>query len=72
LAPYPEELSDKVVQYYSFVGDTILDPFLGSGTTLISAKKFNRNCVGIELHQEYIDMVNKRCGISVSAKSQEG
>ena len=60
LAPYPEELSDKVVKYYSFVGDTILDPFLGSGTTLLSAKKLNRNCLGIELHQEYIDMSIKR------------
>ena len=60
LAPYPEELSDKVVKYYSFVGDKILDPFLGSGTTLLSAKKLNRDCVGIEIHQEYINMSLKR------------
>jgi DNA modification methylase len=60
LAPYPEELSDKIVKYYSFVGDMILDPFLGSGTTLLSAKKLNRDCLGIELHQEYIDMSIKR------------
>ena len=36
LAPYPKELSDKIVQYYSFVNDVVLDPFMGSGTTAIS------------------------------------
>lgn len=60
LAPYPEELSDKIIQYYSFVGDIVLDPFLGSGTTLISCKKLNRQGVGFEIHKEYCDMSVKR------------
>jgi DNA modification methylase len=60
LAPYPEELSDNIIKYYSFVGDTVLDPFLGSGTTLISTKKHDRKCIGIEIHQEYIDLIEKR------------
>ncbi len=59
-APYPVELSDKIVKYYSFVGDTVLDPFLGSGTTLVSCKKLNRKGIGIELHEEYVEMAERR------------
>lgn len=60
LAPYPEKLSDNIIQYYSFVGDTILDPFLGSGTTLLSCEKFNRNGIGFDIHDEYIKMSEDR------------
>lgn len=60
LAPYPEKLSDNIIKYYSFYGDLILDPFLGSGTTLVSCKKFGRNGVGFEIHKEYVEMANAR------------
>lgn len=60
LAPYPKELSDKIVKYYSYVNDVVLDPFMGSGTTAVSCVDLKRQYVGIELHQEYIDMANKR------------
>lgn len=59
-APYPEALSDKIIKYYSFIGDIILDPFMGSGTTAISCINQNRKYIGYELHQEYIDMAEKR------------
>lgn len=59
-APFPEELSDRIIRYYSFVGDKVLDPFVGSGTTLVSCKKFERNGIGIEIHNEYIKMASKR------------
>ena len=59
-APYPEELSEKVIQYYSFVGDVVLDPFMGSGTTAISCIKLDRNYIGCELHKEYIEMSQQR------------
>ena len=55
-APYPIELTDKIISYYSFVGDTIIDPFFGSGTTGLSCKKYNRKCIGFEIHSNYIDM----------------
>lgn len=55
-APYPQILSDKIIKYYSFVGDLVLDPFMGSGTTAVSCMDLNRNYVGIELHEEYIQM----------------
>jgi DNA modification methylase len=60
LAPYPKELSDKIVKYYSYVNDVVLDPFMGSGTTAISCIDLNRKYLGIELHQEYIDMAETR------------
>ena len=58
-APYPIELTDKIVSYYSFVGDTIIDPFFGSGTTGLSCKKYNRKCIGFELHTKYIELFEK-------------
>lgn len=60
LAPYPKELSDKIVKYYSYVGDVVLDPFMGSGTTAISCIDLKRQYLGIEVHQEYIDMAQNR------------
>ena len=60
LAPYPEKLSDNIVKYYSFHGDNVLDPFLGSGTTLVSCKKLERNGIGFEIHEEYIKMSESR------------
>lgn len=59
-APYPTELVDKLVRYYSYVGDTVLDPFMGSGTTAVVAKQLNRHFVGFEIHSEYIDLANRR------------
>jgi len=71
-APYPEELVDRLVKYYSFVGDTVLDPFMGSGTTAISSYKLNRKSIGYELHSEYIKLFEERIlkvqKVSVSSK----
>jgi DNA modification methylase len=60
LAPFPKELSDKIVKYYSFVGDVVLDPFMGSGTTAISCMDLNRKYIGCEIHEEYVRMANER------------
>jgi DNA modification methylase len=59
-APFPLELSDKIIKYYSYVNDTVLDPFMGSGTTAISAINLNRNYIGFEKESIYCDMANKR------------
>lgn len=69
LAPYPEELSDKIIKYYSFVGDTVLDPFLGSGTTLLSCEKLNRNGIGFDIHDEYIKMSQDRINKYIENKN---
>jgi len=59
-APFPEELPYRLIQLYSFKGDIILDPFMGSGTTAVSALKTHRKFVGYEISQEYIDLAEKR------------
>ncbi|NLH60128.1 MAG: site-specific DNA-methyltransferase [Ignavibacteriales bacterium] len=59
-APFPEELPYRLIQLYSFKGDIILDPFMGSGTTAVAAIKSERKFVGYDISQEYIDLSEKR------------
>jgi len=59
-APFPEELPYRLIQLYSFTGDIILDPFMGSGTTAVSAIKSDRKFVGYDISKEYIDLAEKR------------
>jgi len=59
-APFPIELPKRCIKLLSYVGDTVLDPFLGSGTTLIAAYLLNRKGVGIEIDKSYCDLSIKR------------
>ena len=59
-AVFPEKLAEDHILSWSNEGDTVLDPMAGSGTTLKMAKKNNRNYIGIEIGEEYIDIINKR------------
>jgi len=59
-APYPEELATRLVRMFSFVGDTVLDPFMGTGTTTVAAAKWGRNSIGVEIDPHYFDMSEKR------------
>jgi site-specific DNA-methyltransferase (adenine-specific) len=59
-APFPIELPKRCIKLFSFVGDTILDPFVGSGTTLIAATMLNRIGIGIEIETEYCQLAKKR------------
>ncbi|HOQ11595.1 MAG: DNA adenine methyltransferase YhdJ [Spirochaetes bacterium ADurb.Bin218] len=59
-APFPEELPYRLIQLYSFKGDIILDPFMGSGTTAVAALKSERKFVGYEINKEYIELAEKR------------
>ena len=59
-APFPEELPFRLIQLYSFKDDIVLDPFMGSGTTAISALKSDRKYVGYEINKEYIELAEKR------------
>ena len=59
-APFPEELPNRLIQLYSFKGDIILDPFMGSGTTALSAMKSDRNYVGYDISEEYIALTERR------------
>ncbi|MFI5133380.1 MAG: DNA-methyltransferase [Chitinophagales bacterium] len=59
-APFPEELPYRLTQLYSFVDDIILDPFMGSGTTAVSALKSDRKFIGYDTDKSYIKLAEKR------------
>ena len=59
-APYPVELATRLIRMFSFVGDTVLDPFLGTGTTSVAAARAGRNSVGVEVDPEYLDLARRR------------
>ena len=59
-APFPIELPYRLIQLYTFKGDVVLDPFIGSGTTAIAALKAERNYVGYDNDQEYIKLAKER------------
>lgn len=58
-APYPLELANRLIRMFSFTGDTILDPFCGSGTTMVAALRSGRNSIGVEIDSEYCRMAAK-------------
>ncbi len=55
-APFPEELPRRLIKLYSYPEDLVLDPFLGSGTTLTAATKLGRRAVGVEINPEFCDL----------------
>jgi len=59
-APFPIELASRLIRMFSFVGDTVLDPFNGSGTTSIAAAKAGRNSVGYDIEPTYLDLAISR------------
>ncbi|MCL4497153.1 MAG: thermonuclease family protein [Deltaproteobacteria bacterium] len=60
IAMFPEELPKRLIKMFSFVGDTVLDPFLGSGTTSLAAKNLNRNSAGYEINPDFIDTIKNK------------
>jgi site-specific DNA-methyltransferase (adenine-specific) len=65
----PIELLDRIIQIGSDCGDTVLDPFCGSGTTLVSAKLLGRNYIGIDVNQEAIALTRKRLDMPIKTTS---
>ena len=59
-AQYPEKLIDRIIKVATNPGDIVLDPFMGSGTTAVVAKRLDRRYIGYEVTQEYIDMAEER------------
>ena len=59
-APYPEDLAERLIRMFSFVGDTVLDPFVGTGTTCAAAMKHGRNSIGYEIDPEYFRQTRRR------------
>lgn len=63
IAMFPEELPRRLIRMFSFVGETILDPFAGSGTTLLAAKNQDRNSVGYEINPDFIPFIKEKLDV---------
>ena len=63
IAVFPEELPSRLIKMFAFVGDTVLDPFLGSGTTTLAAKKLSRNSTGYEINSDFIPLIKQKLDI---------
>jgi site-specific DNA-methyltransferase (adenine-specific) len=63
LAVFPEEIPRRLIKMFSFAGDTILDPFLGSGTTSLAARNLERNSIGYEINPEFLPVIKEKLGI---------
>ena len=59
-APYPFEIAYRLVRMFSFTGDTVLDPFMGTGTTLLAASRCGRNGIGVEIEESYVRKAKAR------------
>jgi DNA modification methylase len=60
IAPFPYELPYKFIKAYSFIGEIILDPFCGSGTTMLAAKNLSRNSIGYEINPVFANIIKER------------
>ena len=59
-APFPLELPQRCIKLFSYVGDTVLDPFMGSGTTLLAALQNGRSSIGVDIDEDYCKLATKR------------
>jgi modification methylase len=66
-APYPTELAYRLVRMFSFTGDTVLDPFMGTGTTLIASARCGRNSVGVDVEPAFVKMAKEKLEREVSS-----
>lgn len=67
-APFPVDLPYRCIQLYTFKGDVVLDPFIGSGTTAIAAVKLGRHFIGIEIVEEYVKIAETRVREAIAVK----
>ncbi len=71
LAMFPEELPKRLIKMFSFTGDTVLDPFLGSGTTCLAARNLNRNSVGYEINKDFLPLIKVKLKVDSKVVEQE-
>lgn len=65
IAMFPEELPKRLIKMFSFVGETVLDPFLGSGTTSLAAMNLGRNSIGYEINKGFAPVIREKLGCNL-------
>lgn len=70
-APFPAELAERLIRLFSFAGDTVLDPFAGSGSTAVAAIRAGRNSVSVEIEQEYLNAATRRAAKEAAGRPAE-
>jgi site-specific DNA-methyltransferase (adenine-specific) len=71
-APFPAELAERLIRMYSFAGDTVLDPFAGSGSTAVAAARAGRNSVSIDVEQSYVMAAAERLRAEIAQGALHG
>ncbi len=71
LAMFPEELPRRLIKMFSFAGDTVLDPFLGSGTTTKAARNLGRDSIGYEINDEFLPTIKEKLGLKQTSIFQD-
>jgi modification methylase len=71
-APYPIELAERLIRLFSFAGDTILDPFLGTASTTAAAIRSGRNSIGVEIEPAYVELARRKVEALASVRAMAG
>ena len=71
LAMFPEELPRRLIRMFSFVGDTVLDPFLGSGTTSLAARHLRRSSIGYEINKDFLPVIKEKLRLDQNTHFQD-
>lgn len=71
IAVFPEELPHRLIKMFSFVGETVFDPFMGSGTTALAARNLHRNSIGYEINSDYKRYYEEKVSSSLSFETTE-
>lgn len=71
IAMFPEELPKRLIKIFSFAGETVFDPFAGSGTTTLAAKNLSRNSIGYEIKKEFFSVIHDKLDVGQIALSDE-
>jgi site-specific DNA-methyltransferase (adenine-specific) len=71
-APYPVELAERLIRLFSFAGDTVLDPFLGTASTTAAAIRSGRNSIGVEVESSYLEISRKKIAALAKVRSMAG
>lgn len=70
-APFPSELAERLIRMFSFAGDTIVDPFAGSGSTAVAAIRAGRNSISVEIEEQYLNSATRRAASEAAGRRIE-